>query len=170
MQSPLESHILFLQSTNNSITALNHFGLQYELLDDDDHEWMIVGTAETEIGKIRLLLGIQDNPVQWVLFAYHPLSIVSTLRSTAAELLMRINAQLAVGNWEMDMDSGSLRFRIGVPVSGQALSVAYITNLLNISLLALLQYHTALVQTLFDGIDPLDALKEVDALKEDAFK
>lgn len=158
MQDLLQSHILFLQTANNTVTALQNFGLNFDLLDDDDHEWMIVGHAETEVGKLRILIGIRDNPVQWVLFVYHPLAIVSTLRPIAAELLMRINSELAIGNWEMDMDSGSIRFRIGLSVEGQAISIPHMTQTLDTAMLALLKYHTPLVHTLFDGMDPVEAL------------
>ena len=158
MQNIFQSHILFLQTANNTVTALQKFGLHFDVLDDDDHEWMILGNAETEVGRLRILIGIRDNPVQWVLFVYHPLAIVSTLRPIAAELLMRINSELAVGNWEMDMDNGSIRFRIGMAIEDQPLQEKQISKLLDTALLALLQYHTPLVHTLFDGMDPIEAL------------
>jgi hypothetical protein len=45
-------------------------------------------------------------------------------RAEAALLVARLNLGLPIGNWELDADSGALRFKAAVDVAGDRLSVA----------------------------------------------
>ena len=133
----------------------------FDLLDDDDHEWLIVGNIDTEIGRIRLMIAIRDNPCQWVLFAYHPLVIVNSMRAKTADLCMRINDQLVVGSYELNMDDGHLRYRQGFDFSGLITPPVMIENAIKLALSTLSIYHTPVVRALFDGIEAKKVLVDL---------
>lgn len=160
MKTSIESQISFFQTARNSVEALQALGLEFELLDDGEHEWLLIGAFDTEIGRVRVVVALRDVPNQWVVQAYHPLVIVSSMRPIASELLMRINDALIVGNWEINWDDGHMRFRIGTDFTNGFLSVEKISDFVQFALTSLLEYHTPIVRTLFDGVSPQQALDE----------
>ena len=156
-----ENQILFLKTASVTVDILQNLGFSFDLLDDDDHEWLIIGNLETEVGRVRLMIAIRDSPCQWALFAYHPLVIVNSMRAKTAELCMRINDQLVVGNYELNMDDGHLRYRQGFDFSGMIVPPVMIENTIKLALSTLVTYHTPLVRALFDGVDTKEVLDSV---------
>jgi len=160
-EESFENHVLFLKTASTTVDVLQSWDFSFDLLDDDDHEWLIVGNLDTEIGRIRLMIAIRDNPCQWVLFAYHPLVIVNSMRAKTAELCMRINDQLVVGSYELNMDDGHLRYRQGIDFTGMIVPSVMIENAINLALSTLASYHTPVVRALFDGLEAKEVLAEV---------
>ena len=156
----LQSHILFLKACSTTVEYLQEFGLQFELMDDDEKEWAIVGTIETEVGQIRLMIALRATPCQVIVYAYHPLIIVSSMRPTAMELFTRINNELAIGAFELDLDDGQIRFRVGIDFTGVILAKEMIKTAVELSFGTLATYHTPLVRTLFDNCPPAEALRD----------
>jgi hypothetical protein len=161
MKSELQNHILFVKACTTTVEYLQEFGLDFELLDDDEKEWLIVGTIETEIGPVRLMLALRAEPCQVIIYAYHPLIIVSSMRPTAVELFSRINHELAIGNFELDFEDGHIRFRTGIDFTGVNLPKEMLKTAVELSFGTLATYHTPLVQTLFDNRPPEEALKDI---------
>lgn len=156
-----ENQILFLKTASVTVDVLQNLDFSFDLLDDDDHEWLLIGNLETEVGRVRLMIAIRDNPCQWVLFAYHPLVIVNSMRTKTAELCMRINDQLVVGNYELNMDDGHLRYRQGFDFSRMIVPPVMIENTIKLALSTLATYHTPLVRALFDGVDTKEVLDSI---------
>jgi hypothetical protein len=160
-ENSLQNHILFLKGCSTVVDYLQELGLQFELLDDDEQEWLIVGNIETEIGQVRLMLAMRSNPCQIVVYAYHPLIIVSSMRSTVIELFSRINSELTIGNFELDFDDGHIRFRTGLDYTGVVLPKEMVKTAVELAFGTLATYHTPLVRTLFDDCSPTEALLDV---------
>ena len=154
----IDKQFAFLKTARHSIEVLDELGFEFELIDDQDSEWLIAAIGDTEIGRVRLAIGIQEDPGQWMCTAYHPLVIVSSLRPTTSELLMRFNQEMAVGNWELSWDDGQVRVRSGTFFHGRALPKDEVSLLIQNALYSLLEFHTPLVQTIFDGNPPETAL------------
>ena len=159
-ENALQNHILFLKACSTVVDYLQELGLDFELLDDDEQEWLIVGQIETEIGQVRLMIALRSMPCQVTVYAYHPLIIVSSMRNTVLELFARINAELSIGNFELDFDDGHIRFRNGLDFSGVVLPKEMIKNSVELAFGTLSTYHTPLVKTLFDDCSPSEALQD----------
>ena len=160
-ESSLQNHILFIKACSTAVDYLQELGLEFELLDDDDREWLIVGTIETEIGQVRLMLALRADPCQIIVYAYHPLIIVSSMRPIAVELFSRINHELAIGNFELDFEDGHIRFRNGIDFTGVMLPKEMLKTAVELAFGTLATYHTPLVRTLFDDCPPKEALRDL---------
>ena len=152
--------------TANVLSALN---FQFELLDDQEDEWIFLGRFRTEIGPIRLILAVEKDESRWSLFAYHPLVVVQSLRKTATEFCMQCNQELIIGNLELNLTDGSLRYRQGLSFLGRSLTEVEIKEYINIALGTLTQYHVALIRILFDGIGIEEALQESKSEHSESF-
>ena len=67
---------------------------------------------------------------------------------------MRLNQQMVVGSWELDWNDGQVRVKTGTIFLGRALSKEEIQGLVEHVLYALVEQHTNLVRSLFDGVAP----------------
>ena len=156
----IDRQFAFMQTVRHSIEVLDELDFDFELIDDKDAEWMLVGVGNTDIGRVRVIIGIQENPGQWMIVAYHPLIIVSSLRPSTSELLMRFNQEMVVGNWDLNFDDGTLRVRSGTFFQGRTLPKEEVSQLVQNALYSLLEFHTPLVQTIFDGNPPSSFTEE----------
>ncbi len=163
----IDRQFAFLQTVRHSIEVLTEMGFEFDLIDDQDHEWILIGLAETEIGRVRIVIGVEELSGHWMVAAYHPLVIVSTLRHSASELFMRLNQQMVVGSWELDWNEGQVRVKTGTIFVGRALPKIEVQELIEHVLYALVDQHTTLVRSLFDGIAPEDlVVDEADSESE----
>ncbi len=106
----------FQKSIRNVISLLEELHFEFQLIEDEDLEWLILGNIKTEIGQLRLSVYMQQSASHFVLYLYHPLTILEPLRTTTAEFICRANYGLPIGNFEMDFADGELRFKVGIPM------------------------------------------------------
>jgi hypothetical protein len=88
-----------------------------------------------------------------VFHAVAPESIPEARMSAMLELCARINAQLAFGNFDVDIDAGVVRFRTAIDVEGASLSAALMKNLCIANLATMDQFHPKL-RAVLAGADP----------------
>lgn len=141
------------------VLVLERRAVQFELVDDQDEEWLVVSTQETEIGTVRCLICLRRNPLQVAVMAYHPLTIVSALRPQLQELLTYINNQLVVGAFRLDLNDGMLRFQIGIDCEHALLHPLQLDNNLELAFGTLLRAHRAIILSLYDGLPAYKALE-----------
>ncbi len=85
------------------------------------------------------------------------------MRPVAAELFTRANYGLPLGNFELDMDDGEIRFKTSLDYSGTTLELPIIASLVETAVGSLATYHTALVRTLYDGVPPKNAIADSES-------
>lgn len=100
--------------------VLEEHGWDYDELDDDsalgwrmsgpDGGWSSFALAREDEGRFAVY-SVLDEPIP------------AQLRADAAELVARANWGLPVGNWELDMDDGSVRCKTSIDVAADRLSL-----------------------------------------------
>jgi hypothetical protein len=70
-----------------------------------------------------------------------PESIPAARMNDILELAARINAQLAFGNFDVDVDAAVIRFRTAIDVEGSSLSPALVKNLCIANLATMDEFH-----------------------------
>ena len=152
----------FAQSVTAAMTYLSSVGLEFEIIDDESDEWLILGYLETNIGVLRISTLIQRQSAQLIVYAYHSLVVLEPIRHKAAELVTRANYGLSIGNFELDMDDGELRFKVNCQIPPGGMSPHNVGLALDAALGTLAHYHTAFVRCLYDGLTPQEAIDELD--------
>ncbi len=112
-------------------TALR-FGFRTE-----QHAWVSVAEVH-EAEQLLVLVGILPGRVE----AAH--------RAAVAELLMRLNVRLQVGNFELDFDDGQVRFRTALDFGGAGATPALTRRLVRANL-ATVARHAALIAEVSAG-------------------
>ncbi|MFP3905437.1 MAG: YbjN domain-containing protein [Acidimicrobiales bacterium] len=83
-------------------------------VDVDDS--MIRTVVRTEEQAFPLAAVVVDSVGQIVVYSVHPDPVPPERRDAVAELATRANSQLTVGNLELELDAGQVRFRTGLAV------------------------------------------------------
>lgn len=82
-------------------------------------------------------------------------------RLAAAETLARLNNGLILGNFELDMDTGSVRFKTSGDFRDHEVTTGLVGHLIYTNVIMVDRYLSALWAVVFEGRDPADAVAEV---------
>ena len=101
--------------------CLDEHGWAYEELDDDTAlGWRMSGPD----GTWSSFAVARESERRFAVYSVLDDGIGEPLRADAAQLVARVNWGLPLGNWELDLDDGSLRFKTSIELGGEPLSLA----------------------------------------------
>ncbi len=130
----------------------------FEKLDEMD---VIQCGVKGENASFRLLFIAKEEKDLFILYVISPNNIPENRRKDIAEYLTRINYGLGVGNFEMDMDDGEVRYKIGIDIEGSYLSHVMIDNFISGSIMAMDKYYPGMMSISFAGISPKEAIETI---------
>ncbi len=93
------------------------------------------------------------------LYTQIPVRVPEHRRAAAVELLTRANHGLAVGNFEFDYTDGEVRFKAVADTADGCFTAAAAGRLLRHSLDACDRYHDSLMQVIYGGLSPSEAVR-----------
>lgn len=91
-----------------------------------------------------------------------PNRVPAPRRAAAAEFLTRANYGMLVGNFELDMNDGEVRFKTSVCVAGGTLSPGMIRKVVSYNLSTLDRYLTGLNKVVYGDAEPAKAIDEIE--------
>ncbi len=98
-------------------------------------------------------------------FLFHStmgLNIPLQYRAQVAEYLTRVNYGIPVGNFEMDLDTGDVRFKTSVEVPESELTVAMVRVLAYTNVRTMDHYFPGVLAVVHGGLSPEAALARVE--------
>ena len=94
-----------------------------------------------------------------------PLNAKEESRLAMANFFTRANygmvVDVVVGNFELDMNDGELRYKISVDAEGVVLSTVFLKNISYTTVATMDRYMPGIMKVL-SGIDPVAAIQEVE--------
>ena len=142
------------------------------VLTERELKWLVVND-ESVIVRIRddhatYDIFIVANPLTRMVWCYciYSARVPVDRRSAVVELLNLINWRTAIGNFELDMSDGELRFRTTIDVEGGELAPKMMHTLFNACLYNGGRYHETVMRVAFGDVEPaaaLTALLETEA-------
>jgi hypothetical protein len=130
-------------------------------------------------GKPVIRAGFHGEHGTWVCFLrvdsgthrliFHSLlgmDIGPQYRAQVVEYITRVNHALALGNFEMDFDSGDVRFKTSVETPENELSVAMVRALAYANVLAIDHYFPGVMAVIHGGMSPVGALARIEPLPQ----
>lgn len=101
--------------------ALERRGWRFEPLEGETGlRWRMASQA----GAWWCFAIAREDEGRFAVYSEIAAAVPEPLRGEAAELVARLNHGLPIGNWELDLETGALRFKTSVDVAGDRLSVA----------------------------------------------
>ena len=102
-----------------------------------------------------------EEDVRAVFVSAFPAVVPDEHRAAVGEFCNRANFGLAIGNFELDVDGGEVRFRTSVDAEGLEPTPALVRNAVVANVLTMDRYVTGLLAVL-NGTDPADAIEDCE--------
>ncbi|HEX4937022.1 MAG TPA: YbjN domain-containing protein, partial [Gemmatimonadaceae bacterium] len=91
-------------------------------------------------------------------YVTHSLAFPEARRQAIAETIARANWAIVLGSFDVDLESGTLRYRTSVDVEGGVLSPTMLHNMIAAGLFMMERHHDVLLQVAWGGMEPKEAL------------
>ena len=103
----------------------------------------------------------EDHEI-FVFYSIVPIRVAEEQRQIVAELLARINYGLNIGNFELDMTDGEIRYKTSIDVEGGELTRRMVETLIAVNISTTDRYFAAFTDVLYCGVAPLEAVGRVE--------
>ena len=118
-----------------------------------------------ENSNFDLVLDAREASEVFFVYVYFPVKVPEKNRLIVSELLTRINFGLKIGNFELDMGDGEIRYKVSVDVEGSELVTKMVLNMVSAALSTSDSYFPAVMHVCYGNKTATEA---IDALKDQA--
>ena len=115
-----------------------------------------------ENGRWGCFAQTREELSQAVFFSVLPTIVAEDRRLAMAELLTWVNFDLVIGNFEIDLDGGHVRYKTSIDVEGTALTPTLVRPLVYDNVLTMDRYLPALQAVASEGAVPHAAYRAVE--------
>lgn len=116
-----------------------------------------------ENGHWSCLMRIREGERTVALFySYCPVTAPERLRPAVAEFLTYANYGLTLGNFELDLRDGEIRYKTSIDVTGQELTSALLEPLVLANLGTMDRYLPGIMKVCYGNVPPDEAVAEIE--------
>ncbi|HLY32805.1 MAG TPA: YbjN domain-containing protein [Ktedonobacterales bacterium] len=104
----------------------------------------------------------REEQEQFLFYSVYPVKAPTEKRFLAAEYVTRANYGLVIGNLELDMSDGEVRYKTSIDVEGAQLNSALIKQLVYTNLSTADRYYPGFASLIYASISPEQAVMQVE--------
>lgn len=120
-------------------------------------------TIPGESAEYTAHVAVDDVAEQIIVLVVAPQRIPVASRMTACEYVVRVNQGLRLGGFDLDMNDGEFRFRIGIDVEGGEFVGTMLRTMFRLASASMDAYHDGMLRVAFGNIRAEDAAAEAVA-------
>lgn len=113
-------------------------------------------------GNFIVAVGVREPEQQLVFYAYSPKEAPEDRRPAMMELVTRANHGMIIGNFELDLRDGEVRFKVGLDLEGVTDPRPLIEPHLSVCIMTLDQYLPAIDAVIEGSASPAEALAAIE--------
>ena len=98
----------------------------------------------------------------FVFYSIIPVRVPETQRLLVAELLARINYGLNIGNFELDMNDGEIRYKTSIDVEGGDLTPRMVETLIAVNISTADRYFPSFADVMYAVVAPMEAVARIE--------
>lgn len=138
------------------------------LADDEWYPQPLDGTTafrcgfNGQSGKFRVIVHVNIELEQLYVYVYAEANVPHEARSEVAEFLTRANWGMRIGNFELDMSDGEVRYKSSLDFEGEPLTDQLIRNAIYPAVTTMDRYFPSLMRVAFGGATASDAIGDVE--------
>jgi len=122
----------------------------------------LVLTANGEHGMYTCYAQAREETEQFVFYSFYAVKAPESKRITAMEYVTRANYGLIIGNFELDMSDGEVRYKTSVDVEGEPLTPGMIRLLILANLSTADRYLPGFMLVLYGNRSAAEAIHEIE--------
>lgn len=128
---------------------------------DASDEELIKTLVRTDDQMFACAVVVVDSVGQLVVYSVHSETVSPERRADVAELATRANASLTVGNLEIELDAGQVRFRTGLAVGSSPVTEEMIERVIFDNAATAVAYFPLVDAVVAGTLSPVDAVASV---------
>ena len=113
-------------------------------------------------GRWTCLAQADDEAQQVVFYSLCPVSVADEHYGAIAELILRVNDRLIIGNFELDIDQGDIRYKTSLDTEGDRLTPALMRRLVYANVHTMDTYLPGIIAVLAGDCSPVAAIAAVE--------
>jgi len=144
-----------------------------EWLEADDWDYQeneersaVITGAKTDIAAYKMFFVAQERVQRLVLFVASDIRIQTKKRMQVIEYITRANHNMILGNLEIDMSDGELRFKIATGFKGGTLSTLMVQNMIRVAMKTMDQYVPGVEAICKGKKEVIEAIAEAEGVSE----
>ena len=122
----------------------------------------IVSPVAGDSGSWTVYFELREEDEQLLVYSVVPDQVPPDRRTEAALFVTRVNSGLPIGNFELDLDTGEVRYKTSVDVEDTSLDEPLVDHLLLANIVTVDRYLIALA-SVTSGADPIAAADQADS-------
>ncbi|PZO37073.1 MAG: hypothetical protein DCF19_19810 [Pseudanabaena frigida] len=116
-----------------------------------------------ENGDWTCTVRTREEPSQFVFYSVCPVNIPPKKRLAIAEFLTRVNFGLIIGNFEMDLQDGEVRYKTyGIGGAENSLDLPIIGRLIFINTMTMDKYLPSIMSVVYANVSIDEAIKQIE--------
>ncbi len=115
-----------------------------------------------EAGRWTCLAYAAETQQQFMFYSISPVNAPMELIGAVGEFVHRANYGLHIGNFELDVNDGEIRFKTSVDVEGSELPFELARNVVYANVMQMDRYLPGLLAIIHGGMNAADAIAKVE--------
>lgn len=143
--------------------ALQEKDLKYTVIHNRPHQKVLRLGFSLENGRCDAIIDIRTGSHTVLIYCISPVSVPINHRPRIAEFITRANYHLILGNFELDMNDGDIRYKNAFIYDDyQELSDEMFLRYLFTSLHMLDRYLPGIMAVIYGGVTPMQAISTIE--------
>jgi hypothetical protein len=113
-------------------------------------------------GKWTCFAQAREDQQQLIFYSVCPNAAPEDKRAGAMEFITRANYELVIGNFEMDLSDGEIRYKTSIDVEGDELTSALIRQIVYYNVMTMNKYLPGLMSVLYANVQPEQAIRQIE--------
>jgi len=130
--------------------------------DCDEEKQVIKSGVKSENGSYKILFVSREDKDQYLIYAIAPVEVPEKDRSKICEFFARANYGLMIGNFELDMNDGEMRYKVSVTLEDAGLTHGMVSSMLKYCISTMDKYYREIMNVIYGSISPEEAIRHVE--------
>jgi len=127
----------------------------------DDADGILHTAHEGKNGNWRCYGRAREKQKQFVFYSIAPVSVTKPMREAVAIFLTLVNNGLIMGNFELDLSDGEIRFKTSIDVEGSELTNVLIKHVV-LSNISMMDKYLPSIKSVIAGVSPEEAIAKIE--------
>ncbi|MEL7039540.1 MAG: YbjN domain-containing protein [Cyanobacteria bacterium J06592_8] len=127
----------------------------------DPPDTLMLYHEEPNVGGWTCYALARELQQQCLFYSECPIQIPEELWPAVSDFLMRANYGMPIGNFEMNLENGQIRFKTGIDIEGDRLSVPLFKAMVKANLTMMAQYLPGIVLVGLEERSPQVAIESI---------
>lgn len=113
-------------------------------------------------GNFTCFAQAREDQYRFLFYSVCAVNTPEPRRAAMAEFITRANYGLIIGNFELDLSDGEVRFKTSIDVEGDELTPALIKQMVYANVLTFDKYLPGVMKVMYTDVSALDAVNEIE--------